>query len=53
MKICSTGVKEIYPGGKFDASHETLFDKLYELGIEIPEKDRYYNFTLKELPSTN
>ena len=44
MKICSTGVKEIYPGGKFDASHETIFDKLHKLGIEIPERDRYYKF---------
>ena len=44
MKTCSTGVKEIYPGGKFDASHETIFDKLYKLGINVPEKDRYYEF---------
>ena len=44
MKTCSTGVKEIYPGGKFDAAHKTVFDKLHILGIEVAEKDQYYKF---------
>ena len=39
MKTCSTGVREIYPGGKFDASHETIFNKLHKLGIKIPKRN--------------
>ena len=44
MKTCQTEVTELYTGGKFDASLETVFDKLEKIGIVVPEEDRYYKY---------
>ena len=44
VKICKPGIREVYLGGKFDAHHDTVFDKLEEIGIMIKESHRYYKF---------
>ena len=44
LKRCKTDIEEIYLGGKFDASHENIFEKLEKIGIYVPEIDRYYDF---------
>ena len=44
LKKCQTGIKEVYRGGKFDASLDTVFDKLAKIGIFVPEEDRYFEY---------
>ena len=44
VKICKPGIREVYLGGKFDAHHDSIFDKLEKIGISVKESDRYYKF---------
>ena len=40
---CCTEIKEYYNGGKLRPA-ETIFDWLEKVGINVPEKNRYYRF---------
>ena len=42
-KVCCTEVEELYIGGKFK-TNDTIFERLYKVGIEVQEQDRYYKF---------
>ena len=44
VKTCVSGVTEVFPGGKFDANLDTVFDKLQKIGISVPISDRFYEF---------
>ena len=46
-KVCEKKIKHKFPGGGIgNQSHKTLFTKIEDLGIQIPEKLKFYPYKI-------
>ena len=50
IKTCQTGIEDVYKGGKFDTSLNTIFEKLEQIGIIVLGKERYSEYMYKKQP---